>query len=146
MMIFMIAIMMLISPTDAPSARPKPNYLHCPLCYPASKEPLKKDLMLHTAISKCLIFRFYRAVLVVQRKGVRSSLLPFDFAAVDRFLPNSLTNMMTTMSNVKAIPPMTNIEITPKPLKLPSPLLFSSLLDIYTSLVTLSIGHAPEAV
>ena len=32
---------MLISPTDAPSVRPKPNYLHCPLCYPASKEPLK---------------------------------------------------------------------------------------------------------
>ena len=88
--------------------------------------------MLHTAISKCLIFRFYRAVLVVQRKGVRSSLLPFDFAAVDRFLPNSLPNMITStsMSNVKAIPTMTNIEITPKPLKLPAPLLFSSLLDI----------------
>ena len=138
--------MMLFSPIDAPSARPKPNYLHCPLCYPASKEPLKKDLMLHTAISKCLIFRFYRAVLVVQRKGVRSSLFSFDFAAVDRFLLNSRTNMMTTMSDVKAIPTMTNIEITPKPLKLPSPLLFSSLLDIYNSLVTLSIGHAPEAV
>ena len=75
-------------------------------------------------------------------------MLPFDFAAVDRFLPNSLTNMMTSnsMSNVEAIPTMTNIEITPKPLKLPSPLLFSSLLDIYTSLLTLSIGHAPEAV
>ena len=74
-------------------------------------------------------------------------MLPFDFAAVDRFLLNSLTNMMTVTSDVEAIPTiMTNIEITPKPLKLPSPLLFSSLLDIYTSLVTLSIGHAPEAV
>ena len=73
-------------------------------------------------------------------------MLPFDFAAVDRFLLNSLTNMMTSMSDVKAIPTMTNIEVTPKPLKLPSYLLFSSLLDIYNSLLTLSIGHAPEAV
>ena len=54
--------------------------------------------------------------------------------------------MVTSMSDVKAIRTMTNIEITPKPLKLPSYLLFSSLLDIYNSLLTLSIGHAPEAV
>ena len=73
-------------------------------------------------------------------------MLPFDSAAVDRFLLNSPTNMVTSMSDVKAIRTMTNIEITPKPLKLPSPLLFSSLLDIYNTLLTLSIGHAPEAV
>ena len=73
-------------------------------------------------------------------------MLPFDFAAVDRFLLSSLANMMTSMSNVKAIPTLTNIEITPKPLKLLFPLLISSLLDIYNALLTLSIGHAPEAV
>ena len=39
---FMIIFMMLISPIDAPSVRPKPNYLHCPLCYPANKEPSKR--------------------------------------------------------------------------------------------------------